>query len=70
LLWIAEKNVKEIADKRAEYERTKELSKSQKVTLEDLSAVIAEGNPKKPSCNYQNRCPRLSRGYQSNLSWN
>ncbi len=39
----SEKNVKEIADKRAEYERTKELSKSQKVTLEDLSAVIAEG---------------------------
>jgi translation initiation factor IF-2 len=42
----SEKNVKEIADKRAEYERTKELSKSQKVTLEDLSAVIAEGNLK------------------------
>jgi translation initiation factor IF-2 len=41
-----EKEAKEIADKRAEYERAKELSKSQKVTLEDLSAVIAEGNLK------------------------
>jgi len=42
----SEKEVKEIADKRAEYARAKELSKSQKVTLEDLSAVIAEGNLK------------------------
>ena len=42
----SEKQVKEIADKRAEYERAKELSKSKKVTLEDLSAVIAEGNLK------------------------
>jgi len=41
-----EKQAKEIADKRAEYERVKELSKTQKVTLEDLSAVIAEGNLK------------------------
>jgi len=42
----SEKEAKEIADKRAEYARAKELSKSQKVTLEDLSAVIAEGNLK------------------------
>ncbi len=42
----SEKEAREIADKRAEYERAKELSKSQKVTLEDLSAVIAEGNLK------------------------
>ena len=42
----SEKEAKEIADKRAEYERIKELSKSNKVTLEDLSAVIAEGNLK------------------------
>ncbi len=42
----SEKEAKEIADKRAEYERTKELSKSNKVTIEDLSVVIAEGNLK------------------------
>ncbi len=42
----SEKEAKEIADKRAEYERAKELSKSKKVTIEDLSAVIAEGNLK------------------------
>ena len=42
----SEKEAREIADKRAEYARTKELSKSKKVTLEDLSAVIAEGNLK------------------------
>ena len=42
----SEKEAKEIADKRAEYERIKELSKSNKVTIEDLSAVIAEGNLK------------------------
>ena len=42
----SEKEAREIADKRAEYARTKELSKSKKVSLEDLSAVIAEGNLK------------------------
>jgi translation initiation factor IF-2 len=42
----SEKEAREIADKRAEYERNKELSKSQKVSFEDLSAVIAEGNLK------------------------
>jgi translation initiation factor IF-2 len=41
-----EKEAREVADKRAEYARTKELSKSTKVTLEDLSAIIAEGNLK------------------------
>jgi translation initiation factor IF-2 len=42
----SEKDARELADKRAEYSRTKELSKSTKVTLEDLSAIIAEGNLK------------------------
>ncbi|NOZ90145.1 MAG: translation initiation factor IF-2 [Epsilonproteobacteria bacterium] len=42
----SEKEAKEIADKRAEYERAKELSKSTKVSLEDLSTIIAEGNLK------------------------
>jgi len=42
----SEKEARELADKRAEYARTKELSKSTKVTIEDLSAIIAEGNLK------------------------
>ncbi len=42
----SEKDARELADKRAEYARTKELSKSTKVTIEDLSAIIAEGNLK------------------------
>ncbi|MCK4440394.1 MAG: translation initiation factor IF-2, partial [Sulfurovaceae bacterium] len=42
----SEKDAREIADKRAEYARAKELSKSRKVSLEDLSTVIAEGNLK------------------------
>ena len=42
----SEKDARELADKRAEYVRTKELSKSTKVTIEDLSAIIAEGNLK------------------------
>jgi translation initiation factor IF-2 len=42
----SEKDARELADKRAEYSRTKELSKSTKVTIEDLSAIIAEGNLK------------------------
>ncbi len=41
-----EKEARELADKRAEYARTKELSKSTKVTIDDLSAIIAEGNLK------------------------
>ncbi len=41
------KKAREIASKRAEYARAKELSKSTKVSsIEDLSAVIAEGNLK------------------------
>jgi len=42
----SEKEARELADKRAEYTRTKELSKSTKVSIEDLSAIIAEGNLK------------------------
>ncbi|CAA6799051.1 MAG: Translation initiation factor 2 [uncultured Sulfurovum sp.] len=42
----SEKEARELADKRAEYARTKELSKSTKVTIDDLSAIIKEGNLK------------------------
>ncbi len=42
----SEKEARELADKRAEYARTVELSKSTKVTIDDLSAIIAEGNLK------------------------
>jgi len=42
----SEKEAREIAGKRAEYARTKELSKSTKVSIDDLSAIIAEGNLK------------------------
>ena len=42
----SEKDARELASKRAEYTRTKELSKSTKVTIDDLSAIIAEGNLK------------------------
>ncbi|NEW60143.1 translation initiation factor IF-2 [Sulfurovum sp. bin170] len=42
----SEKEARELAAKRAEYTRTKELSKSTKVTIDDLSAIIAEGNLK------------------------
>jgi translation initiation factor IF-2 len=41
-----DKEVRELADKRAEYDRSKELSKSTKATLDDLSALIAEGQLK------------------------
>jgi len=41
-----EKEARELATKRAEYARTKELSRSTKVTIDDLSAIIAEGNLK------------------------
>ncbi len=41
-----EKEAREYANKRAEYIRQKELSKSTKVTLDDLSAKIAEGQIK------------------------
>ncbi len=38
-----EREAKELAEKRSEYSRAKELSKSTKATLDDLSALIAEG---------------------------
>ncbi len=41
-----DKVAREYANKRAEYIRQKELSKSTKVTIEDLGAQIAEGNIK------------------------
>ncbi|NOQ29612.1 MAG: translation initiation factor IF-2 [Helicobacteraceae bacterium] len=42
----SDKEVKEFATKRAEYERAKELSKSTKSTMEDLTNMIAEGKLK------------------------
>jgi len=42
----SEREVRELAEKRAEYERAKQLSKSTKASLEDLSALIAEGQLK------------------------
>lgn len=42
----SEKDARDIASKRAEYVRTQELSKSTKVSIEDLSSIIAEGNLK------------------------
>jgi translation initiation factor IF-2 len=42
----SEKEAKEIADKRAEHARHKELSKSTKVTIDELSGLIAEGKIK------------------------
>ncbi|MEA3433618.1 MAG: translation initiation factor IF-2 [Campylobacterota bacterium] len=41
-----DKEVRELAEKRAEYDRSKQLSKSTKATLDDLSALIAEGQLK------------------------
>ncbi|HIP52038.1 MAG TPA: translation initiation factor IF-2, partial [Campylobacterales bacterium] len=42
----SEKEARELADKRAEFARIKELSKSTKVSLDNLSEIIAEGNLK------------------------
>jgi len=42
----SDKEVRELAEKRAEYDRAKVLSKSTKATLDDLSALIAEGQLK------------------------
>ncbi len=42
----SDKEVRELADKRAEFARAKELSKSTKATLDDLHALIAEGQLK------------------------
>lgn len=41
-----DKEVRELAQKRAEYDRAKELSRSTKASLDDLSALIAEGQLK------------------------
>jgi len=41
-----DKEVRELAEKRAEYDRAKVLSKSTKASLDDLSALIAEGQLK------------------------
>jgi translation initiation factor IF-2 len=41
-----EKEAKDIASKRKEYSRTKELSKSTKVSLEELSSLVADGKLK------------------------
>ena len=41
-----DKKARELANKRYEYERAKELSKSTKSTLEDMAAMIAEGKLK------------------------
>ncbi|MBL0721259.1 MAG: translation initiation factor IF-2 [Sulfurovum sp.] len=41
-----EKEAKELASKRAEYTRSKELSKTTKATLDDLHSLIAEGQLK------------------------
>ncbi len=46
LVMSSEREAKELAEKRAEYARAKELSKSTKATLDDLSALIAEGQLK------------------------
>ncbi len=42
----SDKETREFAQKRAEYDRQKELSKSTKASLDDLTALIAEGNLK------------------------
>jgi len=42
----SDREVRELAEKRAEYERAKQLSKSTKASLDDLSALIAEGQLK------------------------
>jgi len=42
----SEREARELAEKRAEYTRAKQLSKSTKATLDDLSALIAEGQLK------------------------
>jgi len=41
-----DREVRELSEKRAEYERAKQLSKSTKASLDDLSALIAEGQLK------------------------
>ncbi|HIP28562.1 MAG TPA: translation initiation factor IF-2, partial [Sulfurovum sp.] len=46
IVMSTDKEVRELADKRAEFMRAKDLSKSTKATLDDLSALIAEGQLK------------------------
>jgi len=46
IVMSTDKEVRELAEKRAEYDRAKQLSKSTKATLDDLSALIAEGQLK------------------------
>jgi len=46
LVMDTDKEVRELAAKRAEYDRAKALSKSTKASLDDLSALIAEGQLK------------------------
>lgn len=46
IVMATDKEVRELAEKRAEYDRTKQLSKSTKASLDDLSALIAEGQLK------------------------
>ncbi len=41
-----DREVRELAEKRAEYDRAKQLSRSTKASLDDLSALIAEGQLK------------------------
>ena len=43
----SEKEVRDLANKRKEYTRTKELSKSTKVSIDELGMLIAEGQIKK-----------------------
>ncbi len=43
----SEKDVRDLATKRKEYTRTKELSKSTKVSIDELGSLIAEGQVKK-----------------------
>ncbi len=42
----SDKEARELAEKRAEYDRAKQLSKTTKASLDDLSALIAEGQLK------------------------
>ena len=46
LVMSSEKEAKELASKRAEYSRAKELSKTTKATIDDLHSLIAEGQLK------------------------
>ena len=46
IVMSTDKEVRELAAKRAEYDRAKVLSKSTKATIDDLSALIAEGQLK------------------------